>query len=147
MLAITYGNDQFTAVGGGGVIGISPDGINWTKTNNYNELDVSKAITYGNGKFVVVGATSSYSYITTSTDGKMWTAPIKYTNNSFSSWPIKWQSIIFSKNTFATIGSTYDAGSFITTSLDGTTWTDPIQIKDESGNRITADTKGIVAMP
>ena len=50
---ITYGNNQFVAVGINGTILTSPDAINWTSRNSgANTLD---RVTYGNNQFVAVG--------------------------------------------------------------------------------------------
>jgi hypothetical protein len=51
---VTYGNGLFVAVGDGGTILTSPDGVNWTQrtsgTGNW-----LFGVTYGNGLFVAVG--------------------------------------------------------------------------------------------
>ena len=51
---MAYGNSLFVAVGDGGVILTSPDGVNWTArvSGTYNSLF---GVTYGNGTFVAVG--------------------------------------------------------------------------------------------
>jgi hypothetical protein len=50
---VTYGNGLFVAVGTGGTILTSPDGVNWTvQASGGNHLH---SVTYGNGTFVAVG--------------------------------------------------------------------------------------------
>ena len=52
--AVAYGNGKFVAVGSGGNIATSIDGINWSiKSIISYDLD---CITYGNEKFVFVKA-------------------------------------------------------------------------------------------
>ena len=52
--AVAYGNGQFVAVGFGGTIVTSTDGVSWVQresgTQNY-----LKGVAYGNGQFVAVG--------------------------------------------------------------------------------------------
>jgi hypothetical protein len=51
---VTYGNGRFVAVGSGGTILTSPDGVKWTRrTSGTNNL--LYGVTYGNGLFVAVG--------------------------------------------------------------------------------------------
>jgi hypothetical protein len=51
---VTCGNGLFVAVGDGGSILTSPDGVNWTEQTSEanNQLN---GVAYGNGTFVVVG--------------------------------------------------------------------------------------------
>jgi hypothetical protein len=51
---VTYGNGTFVAVGEGGTILTSPDGVSWTArtSGTSNWLD---GVAYGNGLFVAVG--------------------------------------------------------------------------------------------
>jgi len=51
---VTYGNGTFVAVGEGGVILTSPDGVTWTKRASGTE-NTLHGVTYGNGTFVAVG--------------------------------------------------------------------------------------------
>jgi hypothetical protein len=51
---VTYGNGTFVAVGTGGTILTSPDGVNWTErtSGTRNQLN---GVTYGNGTFARTG--------------------------------------------------------------------------------------------
>ncbi len=84
--AVTYGNGIFVAVGEGGTILTSPDGVTWTPrasevTSHPWPYDFSpfqvrsqlQAVTYGNGTFVVVGENGT---ILTSQDGMTWTKEV-----------------------------------------------------------------------
>jgi hypothetical protein len=51
---VTYGNGLFVAVGKGGTILTSPDGVNWTARTSGTRNDLY-GVTYGNGTFVAVG--------------------------------------------------------------------------------------------
>jgi hypothetical protein len=51
---VSYGNGSFMAVGAGGTVLISPDGINWT-SQNPGTSSVLNAVCYGNGSFMAVG--------------------------------------------------------------------------------------------
>ena len=51
---MTYGNGTFVAVGVGGTILTSPDGVNWTAQNSGTNNHL-RGVTYGNGTFVAVG--------------------------------------------------------------------------------------------
>jgi hypothetical protein len=51
---VAYGNGLFVAVGDGGTILTSPDGVSWTQrtSGTSNQLN---GVAYGNGLFVAVG--------------------------------------------------------------------------------------------
>ncbi|MEW6160762.1 MAG: hypothetical protein AB1813_25315 [Verrucomicrobiota bacterium] len=75
---VTYGQDRFVAVGGGGAffdfssttstIVTSTDGINWTSQES-GATSWLKNVAYGNGRFV---ATGSHGALLSSTDGVKW---------------------------------------------------------------------------
>jgi uncharacterized delta-60 repeat protein len=67
--SVCYGGGQFVAVGEGGTILTSPDGLAWTRRNSGNTLWLVGAC-HGNGLFVVVGDQGT---ILTSGDGVTWT--------------------------------------------------------------------------
>ena len=58
---ISFGNNQFVAVGGSGSVFSSDDGMTWSKVHifeviyNYLSPYDFNAVTYGNGHFVIVG--------------------------------------------------------------------------------------------
>jgi hypothetical protein len=51
---VTYGNGLFVAVGNGGTILTSPDGVSWTERTSPT-IGGLFSVTYGNGTFVAVG--------------------------------------------------------------------------------------------
>ena len=64
---VTYGNGRYVAVGYGGYIAYSTDGINWT--SKIVGLITWAGGAYGNGKYVVIG---NNVYIAYSTDDINW---------------------------------------------------------------------------
>jgi hypothetical protein len=130
---VTYGNGLFVTagtynnsspnppIGYNGLIGTSPDGINWTTLTTSNYLS---GITYGGGQFVAVGAGGS---ILTSPDGKTWTtqtaAPIA--NSTLAPYLI---NVIYADGQYVVTGN-YTASipstGFVLTSPDGINWTMP----------------------
>ena len=105
---VTYGNSIFVAVGDGGTILTSTDGVNWTirTSGTIYWLD---GVTCGNNTFVVVGYGGT---ILTSTDGASWIIRTSGTTKDL-------YGISFANNTFVTVG---DAGTILT-SPDGVNWT------------------------
>jgi hypothetical protein len=103
-LAVTYGNGKFVAVGLGGSILTSPDGVAWTDRKVAMTLYGSDglAIIYAGGTFVLGG-----SNIFTSPDGVTWTQRASGSGSG----------IAYGNGTFVAVGS----NTF--TSPDGVTWT------------------------
>lgn len=134
LYSVTYGNGLFITVGTynsssadqpisyNGIIGTSPDGINWTIVQyppNY-----LSGITYGGGQFVAVGREG---IILTSPDGKTWTsrtaAPIA--NSILTPYLI---NVIYANGQYVVTGNYTGAipsTGFILTSPDGINWTMP----------------------
>lgn len=106
--AIVNGNGKYVAVGYGGCIVTSSDGVSWTTPIQIGNLDWYD-IAYGNGKFVVVG---NSGYITTSVNGITWTTPTKILSTHFS-------HITYSGGRFVAIGQ----DGYILSSTDGLYWT------------------------
>jgi len=77
LFGVTYGNGIFVAVGDGGTILTSPNGVNWTgqRSGTYNTL---LGVTYGNGIFVAVGGGG---IILISSDGVNWREANSATEN------------------------------------------------------------------
>jgi hypothetical protein len=74
ILAITYVNSTFVAVGDAGKVACSADGENWTAVEQKGTLSSAfsiRAITYGGDRFVAGGYYGQMAY---SEDGKNWTA-------------------------------------------------------------------------
>lgn len=106
--AVAYGNSTYVAVGSGGHILYSLDGITWSNTNSGTTSNLT-TVTYGNGTFVAGGANGTIIY---SSDGKVWqkSGPISYTTIN---------SITFGNSLFVAV--TLLGGIF--TSSTGVTWT------------------------
>lgn len=112
LYGVTFGNGNFAAVGEGGEIFTSPDGLNWTRRLATPVLGVKKyfnGIAYGGGTFVVVGREGS---IITSPDGINWAARNSGTSEFLG-------GAAYGNNTFVTVG---DNGKVLT-STDGINWT------------------------
>jgi photosystem II stability/assembly factor-like uncharacterized protein len=134
LYSVTYGNGLFVTVGTynssstnqpisyNGIIGTSPDGIDWTIVQyppNY-----LSGVTYGGGQFVAVGREG---IILTSPDGKTWTpqtaAPIA--NSTLTPYLI---NVIYTGTQYVVTGNytgTIPSTGFILTSPDGINWTMP----------------------
>jgi hypothetical protein len=112
---VAYGNGRFVAVGNGGTILTSPDGVSWTQRTS-GTIYPLYGVAYGNGTFVAVGGyfdyygfsdyMSSASTILTSTDGVNWTRRTSGTDNRL-------------------LGVTYGNGLFVAVGKDGTILTSP----------------------
>jgi hypothetical protein len=111
------GTNLYVAVGGGGVLYTSSDGLTWTsRTSGFGSSTIN-SVFFGNGLWVAVGATGK---ITTSTDGVTWTAR---TSNFSSSEDIL--DVTYANSLWVAVGtgggSTNTGG--IVYSSDGITWT------------------------
>jgi len=87
LLAVTYGNGQFVAVGEnnmfGGAILTSPDGIAWTSRVSASDVRLS-SVAYGKNLFVATGGKSNSGEIVTSSNGIDWSlATVLPSDNSF----------------------------------------------------------------
>src|SRR6266511_2623380 len=54
---VCYGNGSFVAVGVGGIIATSTNGVGWTQATS-GTSDWLSGVTYANGMFVAVGSTN-----------------------------------------------------------------------------------------
>lgn len=72
LTSVAYGNNRYAAVGTGGKIYTSADGISWASVTPTNTTENLAGIRYVNGKFMAVGANGT---LVVSTDGTTWTAP------------------------------------------------------------------------
>ena len=106
--AITYANSTFVAVGEGGTILTSADGIAWTRRTSGVTTPLY-GVAYGNGTFVAVGWTGK---TLTSPDGISWTQ-----RTSGITRPL--YGVAYGNGTFVAVGD----GGTILTSADGITWT------------------------
>jgi hypothetical protein len=105
---VAYGNGTFVAVGRGGTILTSPDGVSWRPRTSGTSNDLY-GVTYGNGRFVAVGEDGT---ILTSPDGVNWTERTSGTGSYL-------YSVAYGNGNFVAVG----ADGPILTSPDGVTWT------------------------
>jgi hypothetical protein len=105
---VTYGNGLFVAVGDGGAILTSPDGVTWTPRTSGTDNSLY-GVAHGNGLFVAVGGDGA---ILTSPDGVSWTARASGTRNLL-------YGVAYGNGLFVAVG---DRGAILT-SPDGVTWT------------------------
>ncbi|MEW6305287.1 MAG: immunoglobulin domain-containing protein, partial [Verrucomicrobiota bacterium] len=151
MRGVTYGNNQFVAVGPAGSVAVSGNGTNWVAVNAVTTSQLN-AVAYGNGVYVAVGDGAT---AISSTDGLTWTARsiggiqnfvgVAYGNGTFVavnlvnavytstdgiSWSAIaspptgisfWNNLKYVGNMFVLVGATSTSGS-IATSSDGTNW-------------------------
>ena len=112
---IAYGNGTYVAVGYGGDVMTSTNGINWTTGTTGISNRSWSAITYGNGKFVATSwgeVLDNRAGIMTSPDGITWTSISAPAQTS-------WSSIAYGNGVFVAV-SYYD--NLAMTSPDGITW-------------------------
>jgi hypothetical protein len=109
---VAHGNGKFIAVGAGGKMAYSADGVTWTPvtTSGFSSNNIS-GIAYGSDKFVAVGNLGLMAY---SADGETWT-PV--TTSTFDSNNIS--GVTYGNGKFIAVG----AGGKIAYSEDGVTWT------------------------
>ena len=122
------------AVGDGGSMAHSSDGINWTPMNvgtrNW------RSVTYGNGRYVAVGDDGSMAH---SSDGINWT--------QINVGPAHWRGITFANGRFVAVG----AVAAIAHSSDGINWTQInmgadvwISVKHINGRFIAVGNEGAI---
>jgi alpha-tubulin suppressor-like RCC1 family protein/sugar lactone lactonase YvrE len=112
---VTYGNNRYVAVGAGGVIVISYDGVTWTPVTSGVTTGTLLSVAYGNGMFIAVGP--GEVPIIASSDGITWN-----TVNPGGD-PTSMYTIVFVNNEFVAGGSN---GSIVT-SQDGITWSPKLE--------------------
>ena len=103
---VTFGNGTFVALGAGGTVLESPDGINWTNANT-GPVTFSN-ITCVSGTFVAVGANGK---IATSPDGLAWTSQTSGVTTTLT-------GASYGNGLFVVVGN----GGVILTSPDGAAW-------------------------
>ena len=125
---IAYGNNRFVAVGGGGRMAYSSDGVSWTAgaenilgTSIYGTGNGITAIAYGNNRFVAVGSQGKMAY--SDDNGVTWTAVAdstiwQFTNSLGILLTPDIRAIVYGNNRFVAT-SWYD----IAYSADGANWT------------------------
>jgi hypothetical protein len=149
--AVNWNGAQFVAVGSGGIVETSPDGVTWTNRGSAMSLPLSmaylRAIVWQNGKYFAVGrngggpncvvgqacpqiVTGVADVILSSTDGVNWSSSIG-SNSSFNPpFGSELTGILWAGTQFIAVGDTltgttadgYNVGNIIT-SPDGVNWT------------------------
>jgi hypothetical protein len=105
---VKYANGLYHAVGQGGSLGRSTNGLDWV-TRNPATLNPLRDIEYGNSTWVAVGANGT---ITTSPTGNAWTL-------RFSGTSLNLNGIAYGDNQFVAVGQ----DGTVMTSPDAITWT------------------------
>src|SRR6266542_275051 len=121
---VTFGGDQFVAVGDGGSIVTSTDGENWTARSSGSQAALN-GVAYGNGKFLAFGDEGTNGVVLTSPDGLTWTLSIAQTASGL-------RQVIYDRGMFVGVGTIdFQNGERqprITTSLDGQSWTNQTSV-------------------
>lgn len=129
--AVVFGGERFVAVGSGGTIVTSTDGVTWTPAVSGVRASLG-TLAYGNGRFVTRGYVSKNLV---SDDGVTWVAPE-------AAVPAEWSKM----STLAFAGGRFWALSrnlhFAATSPDGVTWTKDDAASAANVGRITASAAG-----
>lgn len=116
--SVAYGNGIFVAVGtgavgSGGAVASSADGITWTSRTGATNNNW-RSIIYGANKFVAVGSSGAGNRAMSSPDGATWTSLTSAADNS-------WYGVAFAENTFVSVGIT-GVGNRAMTSYGTTVW-------------------------
>jgi hypothetical protein len=106
--SVSFLQGQYIAVGDGGLMFVSPDGLFWN-TRNSGTTRRLRGVTYGNGRYVAAGVRGT---IVTSTDANTWTV-------ANSGTPDRLETVHFANGLFVSAG---ENGTTIT-STNGTAWT------------------------
>jgi len=117
---LTFGGGQFVAVGYGGRIFTSPNGMEWTRQKNANPF-MLRSVAYGHGLYIAVGGEGRHGMLI-SEDGVHW-------KPASSGSRTQLMEIVFHHGLFVVVGgqsnpdtSTGDV-AMIETSNDGLNWT------------------------
>jgi YD repeat-containing protein len=102
---VTYGNGQFVAVGVGGTIVTSPDGVTWTQRSSGTTKDIY-GVVFGNNLYVAVGAEG---LVMTSSDAITWTIQTSGTQAVL-------YTVAYGKGRYVAVGDG------LLTSTDGINW-------------------------
>jgi hypothetical protein len=106
LISLTYGNNQFVALGRSCSIWTSPNGKIWSIKNSGIAKDL-ESVAYGDSQFVAVGRDGIF----TSSDGALWALKMPGISKRLN-------AVIYADSQFVTVG---DSGTILT-SVDGATW-------------------------
>ena len=122
---VTWSGTQFVAVGDGGTILTSPDGITWTSRAPSSPAPLLYGAAWSGTKFVAVGRSSGLltGAEMTSADGITWTAQDMSTLPFAQPWDLK--GVVWTGTQFVAVGGGDGLfpGEVLATSPDGVTWT------------------------
>lgn len=129
--AITYGNNVFVAVGSGGNIMKSTDGISWTNVDAHTSGGVFSewvnkpelhSVCWGSNKFIAVGQWGTIVY---SGDGTTWTQVTGAGKDPFDTWGTKpdLYAVTYGGSRFVLAGQAINTGTRTAWSTDGESWT------------------------
>jgi hypothetical protein len=127
LYGVTYGNNQFIAVGGnalagGGVIlQGTPDGTAWTVEDASGSLDTNlTGVTYANGQFVAVGNNQAMA----STDGTNWSS-LSSAPSGITGPTVALYNVVYGNNLFVAVGTYNESTSTQEIAYDGLIATSP----------------------
>lgn len=109
---LVYADGRHVAVGSGGRVSTSFDGIEWETKSSITRNTLS-GIAYGEGLYVAVGDGGT---ILTSEDAQTWGQQNAGVSNALN-------AVVFAQGLFVVVGGDTDGDGIILTSPDGRTWT------------------------
>lgn len=115
---VIWNGSIFVAVGSGGYIVTSSDGITWTQRTSSTASQIN-GITWNGSIFVAVQSGASANGVHTSPDGINWTA--QAVSIPVSLLGVTWSATL---SLFVAVGSADGTDGYIITSPDGITWTE-----------------------
>ena len=138
LYSITWNGNILVAVGNGGTIINSPDGVTWNTIVSNQGNPLFSVIWTGN-QFVAMG---TLGFIVTSSDGNIWSARYLGTNISFTS--VVWTGASINSGLSKLVAVGNNGG--IMTSSDGTTWTTQSSGTSRDLNSVTWTGSQLVAV-
>lgn len=114
---IVYGNGTFVAIGNGGVVLTSPEGVNWSlhaPTTNGAPADAVTGLVYGNSNFVAVSNSGSDGQVQFSPDGVTWGSMTVISSVAFN-------AVNYAKGTYVAVGQS-GGSSVVVSSTNGIDW-------------------------
>ena len=121
---VAWSGTQFVAVGEGGTILTSPDGVTWTSRSSGTAITLL-SVAWSGTKFVATGIGPDLltGVALTSSDGLTWTAQDLSSIGATPPWNLR--SVVWSGTQFVAVGATtgFSPSEVILTSPDGASWT------------------------